>query len=594
VADHTHLLPVTRRISRQIGYTLECFHRTVDKQQEMSRICGPTAILLTVLLAACSPGKDAQDLVTISIVGTNDVHGAFLAEGGLGGLVAFSARVNALREAREADGGAVLLIDAGDMWQGTLESNLSEGAAVVMAYNAMDVTAATIGNHEFDFGPAGPRAIPVEATDDPRGALKQRIREAQFPILAANLIDDTTGLPVTWDHVRPSVMVDAAGVKVGVVGVVTASALVTTIAANTTGLSVAPLAESITREARRLRADGAVLVIVSAHAGGRCGDFSDANDLSSCEMDAEIMRVANYLEPGLVDHIVAGHHHNPIAHIVNGISITSNKSKIFTFGRVDVRIDRASGKIIERQVFPPQRNAADLGDPYEGFSLIPDPVIANIAKLASNRAEELKNRKLGVRLAEPFDLEPDIESAISNLFTQALLDSFDADIAIHNVFGGIRSGLPAGDLVYGSVYEMFPFDNIVSIHEVRGADLRKIIARKAGTHRKAGFAGMRVFVTCSDSGMHVEMRLDNGHVIMDEDIIRVIANDFLALGGDDILTPAIPAAGFELRYDLPLTREVLVDWFGEQDGVLYAADFVSHSAPMWNGTDPLPPACQIQ
>jgi 5'-nucleotidase len=552
-----------------------------------------SAILLTILLAACSPDPATQDSITISVVGTNDVHGALAAEEDLGGLVTLSAHVEALRQARKIDGGAVLLIDAGDMWQGTLESNLSEGAAVVEAYNAMGVTAATIGNHEFDFGPEGPKAIPVDKGDDPRGALKQRIREAQFPILAANLIDDATGLPVQWDHVRSSVLVEAAGVKVGIVGVMTSRALVTTIAANTAGLSIAPLSEAITREAGQLRANGATLVIVAAHAGGRCGDFSDANDLSSCEMTAEIMRLANDLETGLVDHIVAGHNHNPIAHVVNGISITSNNSKTYSFGRVDFHINPKSGEIIEREVFPPQRNVAELDALYEGHPLIPNPHVLRIAETAKDQAEELKGRKLGVRLTAPFDLVPDIESAMSNLMTEAILDSFDADIAIHNVFGGIRNGLPAGDLTYGSVYEMFPFDNIVSIHEISGSDLRKIIARKADTPRKAGFAGMRVFISCSDTGMQVRMQLDDGHEINDEDRIRLIANDFLALGGDDILTPAIPEGGFELRYDMPLTRDVLVEWFGAHSGDLDPANFRSHASPKWNLPDPFPASCHL-
>ena len=68
----------------------------------------------------------------------------------------------------------MLLIDAGDMWQGTLESNLSEGASVVDAYNALGYTAVAIGNHEFDFGPAGPKAIPETDADDPQGSLKLR------------------------------------------------------------------------------------------------------------------------------------------------------------------------------------------------------------------------------------------------------------------------------------------------------------------------------------------------------------------------------------------------------------------------------------
>ena len=557
----------------------------------MSRIYSLSTILLTILLTACSPGPESQDVVAISIVGTNDVHGALAAESGQGGLISFSARVDALRKARESDGGTVLLIDAGDMWQGTLESNLSEGAALVQAYNELGVTAATIGNHEFDFGPDGPKAIPVDATDDPRGALKKRIGETTFPVLTANLLDETTGQPVQWESVRPSVMIEAAGIKVGIIGVMTSNALVTTIAANTTGLALAPLAESIGREAVRLRENGAALVIVAAHAGGRCEDFSDASDLSSCEMNAEIMRVANDLEPGLVDHIVAGHNHNPIAHVVNGISITSNKSKILTFGRVDFYVDRTRGKTIGRKVFPPQENAADLSGQYEGHALTPNPDVVAIAEQALLQAEEIKHRELGVRLTGPFGLVPDIESAMSNLMTEAMLDSIDADIAIHNVFGGIRKGLPAGDLTYGAVYEMFPFDNIVSIHEISGQDLRRIIAHTASLRRKAGFAGMRVFITCSETGMQVRMQLDDGREVQDDDRIRLIANDFLALGGDDILTPAIPDDGFVLDPNMPLTRDVLVEWFTNQGDELDPSDFTTHATPKWTVPDIIPATC---
>jgi len=78
------------------------------------------------------------------------------------------------------------------------------------------------------------------------------------------VVDEKTGLPVAWDNVKPSHMVEVAGVQVGIVGVTTRYALATTIAANTTGLRVTPLTEAIEREARQLRADGAALVIVVA------------------------------------------------------------------------------------------------------------------------------------------------------------------------------------------------------------------------------------------------------------------------------------------------------------------------------------------
>ena len=558
----------------------------------MTRIRHSLVLLLALTLAACAVAPLQQNEITLSIIGTNDVHGSLTPSDEAGGLVAVSAYVDALRHARAADGGAVLLIDAGDMWQGTLESNLVEGAAVVEAYNAMGVTAAAIGNHEFDFGPEGPNAIPLSAGEDPRGNLKQRAREAAFPLLAANLIDQTTGAPVTWDNVRPSTTVEVAGIKIGIVGVLTSNTLSTTIAANTTNLSIAPLAETIAAHARRLRDDGAVLIVVAAHAGGQCNDVSDPMDLSSCDMNAEIMQVAKRLEPGLVDYIIAGHKHNPLAHIVNGTPITSNYANTISFGRVDFRIDADTRRVVSRQVFAPQPTKLDAQATYEGYPLLANPDVAAVAQMASARAEALKQEPLGVTLTGPFDLLPDIESAIGNLMTEAMLASFDADVAIHNVFGGIRSGLPPGELTYGDVFEMFPFDNIVTIHEVSGLDLRRVIARNVHERRKPGFAGMRVFVRCDGGRMHVEMRLDDGRIIGDDDSIRIVANDFLALGGDDILTPAFRGEDFELRYDMPLARDALVTWFRAGPESLSPEDFRSHDAPKWNLPDIMPDTCE--
>src|SRR6478736_3680424 len=271
--------------------------------------------VLAALVIGCTSGArrlpiaPAGQTITLSIVGTNDLHGGILQREDRGGLALLGGYLANLRAARARDGGAVLLIDGGDMFQGTLESNLTEGSAVVAAYNALGYTAAAIGNHEFDFGPAGPASTPQRADDDPRGALKARAAEASFPFLAANLIDVATGRPVDFRNVKPSTVVTAAGVRVGIVGVMTTRALVTTIAANVRGLRVAPLAETIEAEARRLRAGGATVIVVAAHAGGRCTDFSNPRDLSSCDPNDEIIPVARALPPGLVDVIVAGHTH---------------------------------------------------------------------------------------------------------------------------------------------------------------------------------------------------------------------------------------------------------------------------------------------
>ncbi len=555
-----------------------------------------TTVVAAIALAGCAGRTQPQDLVTLSLVGFNDVHGQLFADGDRRGLVSMSAYVEALRNLRRLDGGAVLLIDAGDIFQGTLESNIDEGAPMIAAYNELGVAAAAIGNHEFDFGPAGPDATPVQMGQDPRGALKARASEANFPLLAANLIDTATNEPVDWENVRPSVMLDVAGFRVGVIGVTSMNSLQTTIAANVGGLRLRPIVDTITDEATRLRGAGAQLIIVAAHAGGTCTAFEDPYDTSACRMNGEIMRVAQALPNGLVDHIVAGHVHQGIAHVVNGISITSSFSSARAFSRTDFVLDRASGSIIDRRVYAPQIPEAVLtpASRYEGQSLLLHPGVAAVADRAKAVAESLKQEKLGVTLAEPLDLRPDVESAISNLMTEAMLDSFDGDIAIHNVIGGIRNGLPAGELTFGAVYEMFPFDNVVTIHEISGAKLRAIIARKVSSHRKPGFAGMRIFASCNVHGMQIVMRRNDGSEIRDDDRLRIISNDFLALGGDDILTPAIPEDGLPIDQGLPQTRDALLAWLRSRPGELDAASLRTHSKPKWNVPASIPDSCTFQ
>lgn len=573
----------------------------------LARFIALSLLTATMLSGCASLDNDAGHSLTLSILATNDVHGELQADDNRGGLVSVSGYVNALRSAQGPEN--VLLIDAGDMWQGSIESNLNEGAAVVQAYNAMDYAAAAIGNHEFDFGPVGSRVTAAEPGDDPRGALKQRASEARFPLLAANIFDASTDRMVDWDNVRASTVVNAGGISVGIIGVVTSSTPRTTIAANLDGLHIASLAETIRREAQELRKNGVPLVIVAAHAGGYCTDFSDPEDLSSCDKESEIFEIANSLPTGLVDHIFAGHIHEGIAHIVNGISITSGYSHTYAFSRVDFRVNSRTGETSRARIFRPQiacpfrrrdndqcawQPAPDVAPAvYDGYIIRADAAVAAIAEQAATSARERKLKKIGAYLETPFTLKGNPESALGNLMTDAMLESIDGDIAIHNVSGGIRGILPAGELTFGALYEMFPFDNRVVVISMSGRDLRTLIAEQARlTHRRAGISGMRVRAECVGNRLHVEMRLANGKLIADADTVRVIVNDFLALGGDGILTPAMPDGGFQYDEHLPLARDVLAEWFASRSR-LHAEEFLTGDQPKWLVPAEIPENCTL-
>ncbi|HTJ80952.1 MAG TPA: metallophosphoesterase, partial [Polyangiaceae bacterium] len=286
--------------------------------------------------------------MTISIVGTNDLHGRVLALPLLAGYVAN------LRAARAEDGGAAILVDAGDMFQGTLESNLVEGASIVDAYSEMGYAAAAIGNHEFDFGPAGPAVTAAEPGDDPRGALKAAASRAKFPFLTANTRVASTGAHVDWANMPASTTVRVAGVSVGIIGVTTPETATTTIHANVADLSFAPLADTVAEEAKKLRASGVDVVVVAAHAGGKCQSFTGDVAKDHCEAKSEIFDLARALPSGAVDAIVGGHSHAGIAHEVAGIPIIEQHSYGRAFGRVDLTVSGSPPRVVAHHVFAPQ------------------------------------------------------------------------------------------------------------------------------------------------------------------------------------------------------------------------------------------------
>jgi 2',3'-cyclic-nucleotide 2'-phosphodiesterase (5'-nucleotidase family) len=521
-------------------------------------------------------------VVTLSIVGTTDLHGFAFERDGRGGLAILAGYLKNLRHARAADGGAVLLIDAGDTYQGGIESNLSEGAMVVDAYDAMGYAAAAIGNHEFDFGAVDVDGHRRSAADDPRGALKAIAARAKYPVLAANLIDDATGRVVDWKNVRPSVMVDAAGVRVGIIGVMTIDALRSTLVVNTRGIHVAPLASTIEAEARHLREAGAQLVIVTAHAGGNCARFDNPVDLSSCDDSAEIFRVANALPHALVDVIVAGHTHAAIAHEVNGIPITQSFSSGRAFGRVDLSFDRDSRKIVDATIFAPK----DLTVPaeYEGLPVERDRRIVEAMAPELARVRALQATPLGVTADGPIRRVLDGESPVGNLFADAMRAEVpDGDVALTmaNVPGGLRADLRGGPLTFGELYDVFPFDNQVVTLRLSGADLYDVVSQEVRRARRGalGISGFRVRAACTAAGLQVDILRDSGARIAPEDSLVVVTTEMLASGA--AFAQLGPLGGFNSSYSAPVVREVVDQWVKRHARPLSEREFGDPVEPRW-------------
>ncbi|MCA9634154.1 MAG: bifunctional metallophosphatase/5'-nucleotidase [Myxococcales bacterium] len=509
----------------------------------------------------------------LSVIGTNDMHGA------VERLPLFAGYVDSLRE-QERGNRELLLLDAGDIFQGSLESNLGEGDVMIQAMNRLGYRAAAVGNHEFDFGPVG-----EARTGDPQGALRARIAEADFPFLAANLFSKGTRQLPEWKNLEASTLIEVHGVKIGLVGLSTPETPNIVLPAYLEGLDFQDPLPIVTEQAARLRGQGADVVIVTAHIGGSCTRFEHAQDLSSCDMSQEAMELLQKLEPGLVDVFIGGHTHKAVAHEVNGVALVESFSKLEAFSRVDLTLQPPGNgepaRLLDRQILPPQRMCDDASgllesckaDEYAGRRVTPASDVQAMIQPALARAKSKREQPLGIEVRAEVTRGYDKPSALGNLFADLTLLGArqvfasgrpeGADVAVANG-GGLRANLPAGPLTYGSLFNAMPFDNLIARVRLTGAQLAQVIA--SHMQRSGGgilsVAGVDVSISCHGDTPEVQLRRPGGKLVRDEDVLWLALSDYLATGGDGLFKGVqLAKDAVEISPDVML-RDAMADALG--------------------------------
>lgn len=546
----------------------------------------------------------AQAPIRLTVVGTNDLHGwvqphdwktpdgQTVQEGGLAAFAGYLANVRA----DNPDG--VILLDGGDLFQGTLVSNLTEGHVVIDLYNRLGYRAAAIGNHEFDYGPVGPVSVATQPGLDPFGALKQRLAEARFPLLGANLYDASTGARPTWLPNDGTTLFTVKGVKVGVLGLTTPSTPETTNPVNVSTLRFGSLIPETEAAARRLRQEGAQVVIAISHAGGRCGSLADPHDLSTCDRkDGEIFDLLDALPEGTLDAVVAGHTHATIGQFVHGTPVIETPGMGRAFGTIDLFVDPAHHRVLpdltrihgDIPICPVEDAKSHRCDPFawKGESKVqlqpaqflgrPVVVDAEMEKslapaLAKVAAEQ--RRPLGIQVPKTLGRDYQNESALGDVLADAIRGMDHADVALLNP-GGLRAELPAGELTFGGMYEVIPFDNTIATLTVTGEQLQRLIAAAYNGH-KGVFqqSGLEIRIAaCPGPGRLKSAALENGAPIDPAAKYRVVVPDFLARGGDGLgaVVASLPKDAVDLGMSRPLGfRDALVAYWQKRHAPLIA------------------------
>ena len=549
-------------------------------------------LVLFLLAAACAsvPPRPAEP-VHVVLVGTTDVHGWFNGhvetppgggEGVLwGGLPAFATYVEALREKHP---GRVVVVDSGDMWQGTLESNMFEGEAMVRAYNAIGYAAVAVGNHEFDFGPAGPDAIARTEGQDELGAVKRNAQIAMFPFLSANMVEKANGRTPDW--AKRYTMVRAGRARIGIIGLSTPDTPNVTMAANVVDLMFTDPVEATVRAAAELRGLGADAVVVIAHMGGRCTDLHDPNDPTSCATNTEATELLKKLPPGTIDAYFAGHTHAQMRHFINGVPAAQGAPFSREFSTIDLWIDAPANKVVKSDIRPhtmicafvyegteqcdprnAPKGAALVPRVYDGETIIADTRISRTIAPYLLRVAAKRDEKVGITTAAPFSRTFTGESPLGDLIADALREYAATDFAIMNS-GGIRAELPANELTYAEIFAVSPFDNFPAVVTMTGAEIVEMLRlTSTGIRGLMQVSGLHYTIDAgkdndkppAERNRIVSVTRDDGTPLDMDKLYTVAMPDFIAAGGDNTqhVMVKIPRERINISYARPI-RDLLV------------------------------------
>ena len=434
---------------------------------------------------------------TIRVLETTDFHGAIL--GGsrerrtqrpIGGTAAIVATIT--RE-RAVNPEGTVLIDGGDLFQGTMISNLQFGRPVVEQMNLLGYTAGSVGNHEFDWG--------VDT-------LVRRVREMKFADLAANMVERKTGKRPAW--ARSDTTVTRRGVRVGLVGLAYPGTPRVTLPANVAHLRFDDDSTTAANVSAKLRKAGATLVVGFGHI--------PAETDSTRRARGDLPRLAKIQG---VDAWFGGHSHNVVDDKVDGKPVMIAGALGQYLAVADLVMDPVKKQVVESS----QRvlTAYADGPPDSAWTARIAHWNTDVAAVA---AQVIGSAGVALHRRTP-------ECTIGDFICDAMRTDVQVDIAFQNP-GGMRADLNEGPITRGEVYAVMPFDNTIVTMELTGAQVKLALEQSLRGNRVTQVSGVRYVLepTAQNRWGVKSVTLADGTPIDPEKTYTVAVNNFMASGGD--------------------------------------------------------------
>jgi 5'-nucleotidase len=504
--------------------------------------------LLTLALAAAGCATPGREPLTLNLVAMNDFHGNLepskytytsAATGKsdtlrAGGIEALSGALAAWRK-EDKD---LLFIGAGDLIGASPAlSSMWADEPSIEAMNLLGLRVSSVGNHEFDQGRKELLRQQAGGCDSPRPGKACRLTPnyggARFTYLAANVLDSATGKPF-----MPAYRIEEVkGVKVGVVGAVLQGTASVAVASAIAGLDFIDEAEAINKALPQMRADGAKVFVALIHEGGHTATPPDqpaCNDLKGGIVD-----IVKKLDPA-IRLVITGHSHQGYLCKVDGRVVTQADAAGHLLSRIAVKVDPASGAVADIEV----RNVVMNPEQFPA-----DPKVSAFLAGVKERSRAALSRPLG-KLGTPTVARKASEageSPLGSLIADAVLAATQAQGAqigfMNN--GGIRKDLETSDAAlttnFGHAQAVLPFGNTLVVMDLSGAQLRRLLEQQWQRPGASGATILQVSQGLSytwDEQRPLGQRLVPGSLkfkgapVEDGKTYRVVANNFLAEGGD--------------------------------------------------------------
>jgi 5'-nucleotidase len=447
-------------------------------------------VFALAVAGACAHRLPPTGTVDVQILAFNDFHGAIEPPSGsngrirqiaAGGVEFLATHLQSLA----ATNTKTVIVSAGDNIGATpLISGMFHDEPSIEALSAARLKYSAVGNHELDEGWAELQRIqkggchPVDGCQD-----NTPFAGAQFEFLSANLtIDPSKADPqalaltqstgaTTRPLFAPSAIEEFDGVKIGFIGLTLSSVGALVSPNGMKGVTVSREAPAANDAARALKARGANAIVVLIHEGGAQRAEAGQEDPNACDaFSGPIIDIANDMSPD-IDVVITGHTHRGYICTIGTKLVTSAASLGRLITDIDLRIDRATGRVVGRTA----RNVLVSRDVPK------DEAETTIADHYRSLAARVASRPVGVAAAPITQARNEAgESALGGLVADGLLESARTvagrvDVALTNT-GGIRNDLvPTGPptangltITYADVFSVLPFGNVLLVKTMTG------------------------------------------------------------------------------------------------------------------------------